>query len=140
MLNFLSLDYGDVYIGLAISRRKTLALGFETWRNTRRLEKEKWWQEIISRLSAVIKTEKINKLIIGLPKTLAGGSSPQTDLVLSFIKYVKIRLNIPIIAIDERLTTKEAEKKQAVNPHQEAARMLLENYLNILCQRQSSCQ
>ena len=78
--------------------------------------------------------------MVGLPLTLKGQYSRQTEIVLDFIEQLKADLKIPILTIDERLSSIAAEKslqEQSVKTGYEkgrvdetAAAIFLQEYLD----------
>ena len=48
--------------------------------------------------------------MVGLPLPLKGNYSKQTEIVLAFIDQLKSDLQIPVMTIDERLSSVAAEK------------------------------
>lgn len=122
----LALDYGEKHVGLAMSDPEDrIALKYKTiiYQNQAQLMQE---------LEQICQSEQITKIVIGLPKSLRGGDSPQTRQVLQFAKYVKMKLSRSVILEDERLTTKQAEKSGEKNLHEESARLILQTYLDKL--------
>ena len=100
----LGLDYGERRIGMALSDplriiAKPLAI----------IDRKKTI-DYLSKISNIVSEKKITSVVVGLPITLKGKNSKQTDNVLAFIEQLKANLKIPIIAIDERLSSVAAEK------------------------------
>ena len=100
----LGLDYGERRIGMALSDplriiAKPLAI----------IDRKKT-ADYLSQISNIISEKKITSVVVGLPITLKGQNSKQTEIVLAFIDQLKANLKIPIIAIDERLSSVAAEK------------------------------
>ena len=100
----LSIDYGDKKIGLAISDlTKIIAKPFKTIRNTSH-------QDVIHIIKEIIKEKSIEKIVIGLPKTLKNTFSKQTIKVQKFITILQDNIDLPIISYDERLSSVEAKR------------------------------
>ena len=100
----LGLDYGERRIGLALSGpmgiiAKPLAI----------IDRQKT-KDHISRISEIISEKNISSIVVGLPLTMKGSYSQQTEIVLAFIDQLKSDLQIPVMAIDERLSSVAAEK------------------------------
>jgi putative Holliday junction resolvase len=100
----LGLDYGERRIGMALSDplriiAKPLAI----------IDRKKT-TDYLSQISNIVSEKKITSVVVGLPITLKGQNSKQTDIVLAFIDQLKANLKIPIIAIDERLSSVAAKK------------------------------
>lgn len=130
----LALDIGSVRIGVAVSDGLHLMahpLTTLKWRNEKTL---------LDDLDKLITENKCNTLVIGIPYTLNGNISIQTNKVLKIINFLKESVEIKIETIDERLTTKLAEnqlkdvnKKVSKNRHiidQLAAVNILQTYLD----------
>ena len=52
----------------------------------------------------------MSKIVVGLPLTLKGNNSKQTDDVICFVNKLRVKVQLPIITIDERLSSTAAEK------------------------------
>ena len=132
----LGLDYGERRIGLALSD----PLGIIAKPLT--IIDRKKTADHISRISEIVSERKITSIVVGLPLTLKGGYSKQTEIVLAFIEQLKSDLQIPVVAVDERLSSVAAEKslqEQAVKTghnkgrvDETAAAIFLQEYLDSL--------
>ena len=130
----LGLDYGERRIGLALSD----PLGIIAKPLT--IIDRKKTADHISRISEIVSERKITSIVVGLPLTLKGNHSKQTEIVLAFIDQLKSDLQIPIMTIDERLSSVAAEKAlqaQAVKTghnkgrvDETAAAIFLQEYLD----------
>ena len=100
----LGLDYGERRIGLALSD----PLGIIAKPLT--IIDRKKTADHIYRISEIVSERKITSIVVGLPLTLKGDYSKQTEIVLAFIDQLKSDLQIPIMTIDERLSSVAAEK------------------------------
>ena len=130
----LGLDYGERRIGLALSDPlRIIAKPFKI------IDRKKT-ADHISRISEIVSERKITSIVVGLPLTLKGGYSKQTEIVLAFIDQLKSDLQIPIMTVDERLSSVAAEKSlqaQAVKTghnkgrvDETAAAIFLQEYLD----------
>ena len=104
MSRILGLDYGERRIGLAISD----PLGIIA--KPLRIIDRKITADYIAQISEIITEKKIISIVVGLPLTLKGYHSEQTKVVLAFIEQLKSEFQIPIMEIDERLSTVAAKK------------------------------
>ena len=130
----LGLDFGERRIGLALSD----PLGIIAKPLT--IIDRKKTADYISRISEIISERKITSIVVGLPLTLKGGYSKQTEIVLAFIDQLKSDLQIPIMTVDERLSSVAAVKSlqaQAVKTghnkgrvDETAAAIFLQEYLD----------
>ena len=130
----LGLDFGERRIGLALSD----PLGIIAKPLT--IIDRKKTADHISRISEIVSERKITSIVVGLPLTLKGDYSKQTEIVLAFIDQLKTDLQIPIMTVDERLSSVAAEKSlqaQAVKTghnkgrvDETAAAIFLQEYLD----------
>jgi len=102
MARILSIDYGEVRVGLAMSDiTNTIATGLDT------LVINKNKSILIDKVKELIQEYNIEKIVIGYPKNMNGTLSQKTEEVDKIIKKLKA-LNIKIVKWDERLTTVSA--------------------------------
>ena len=88
----------------------------------------------------IVAEKNITSIVVGLPLTLKGHYSKQTKIVLACIDQLQSNLHIPVMAIDERLSSVAAEKslqEQAIKTGHEkglvdetAAAIILQEYLD----------
>lgn len=99
----LAIDYGEKWIGLAISDPLQLtaqplgsyALGSEE-------ENRLFFAELL-------KKYEVSLIVIGWPLKMNGQPGNQTSLVEKFAEWLKKNFDLPIVFWDERLTTKQAQ-------------------------------
>ena len=104
MNRILAIDYGDVRIGLAMSDlMQIIAKPFKTIKNT-------GYAKIFIELENIIEKNNVGKIIVGLPITLKGQYSEQTNKVVSFVKELQLNIKIDIDTYDERLSSFQAKK------------------------------
>ena len=83
MSRVLGLDYGERRIGLAISDPLgIIAMPLTT------IDRNKT-EHLISKISEIVSEKKITSIVVGLPLTLKGHYSKQTEIVLAFINKLK---------------------------------------------------
>lgn len=130
-MRLLGIDFGSKYIGLALSDPlKSLARPFKTIPSNDKLLEE---------IKKICQEEEVEKIILGLPKSMDGSIGPQGEKTLQFKKELESFLDLPIELEDERLTSKLAsnllkdEKKKIKESKAElnklAAQLILESYL-----------
>src|SRR5574341_934642 len=107
-MRVLAIDYGAKAIGVAISDE--LQLTVRPLMTVRR-EKRKYAQ-IIEQIGALITEHEIGTLVVGLPLNMDGTRGPAVERVESFIEDLRRNLSIPIVTIDERLTSYEARSEE----------------------------
>ena len=121
-MNYLGLDYGEKNIGLAKATSELkIATPFKIIKNS---------AGVCEELQKIIKTEKIDELVVGYPLTLKGGVGQQAEVVEEFIEKIRI-FNLPINRQDERFSSKSAVAGQADNDASAAA-LILRTYLERL--------
>ena len=104
MGRFLAIDFGEKRVGLALSDpMKIIAKPFKTIFYSNQ-------NDLINKIALIIKDEKIEKIILGLPKGLKGNTTSQTNIVIEFYKYIKDKIDTPIVMEDERLSSVSAKK------------------------------
>ena len=137
MSRILSIDYGDVRVGLAVSDELLItAQGLDTLTINGSIKK------LISHVKELKEEYKLSKIIIGYPKNMDGTKSEKTEIVDEIVERLEKAINIPVIKWDERLTTVSAyktmkelnisQKKKNVYADKLAATYILEGYLNSL--------
>ena len=100
----LGLDYGERRIGVALSDPlKIIARPLIT------IDKKKI-NDYFSKILEIINNNDVSTVVVGLPLTLKGDNSKQTDDVIYFVNKLRVKVQLPIITIDERLSSTAAEK------------------------------
>ena len=133
-MSSLGLDFGAKRIGVARSDELNFmahAVGFIKHENE---------NQILQELRKIIDEFRIEKVVVGLPKTMKGETGTQAEKVLSFVEFLRQRLSCPIVTWDERLTTAEAERalvaqdmsraKRKEKRDAIAAEIMLQSYLD----------
>ena len=104
MKRALGIDFGDVRIGLALSDlTKTISKPFETIKYTN-------LEDLSLQLKVIIEEKEVDTLVVGIPFNMSGKDTKQTVKVREFVLFIETIISLPIHLIDERLTSKEAEK------------------------------
>ncbi len=136
MSRILGIDYGAARTGVAITDALGItAQGLETI-NSNGSDKV-----LLKRLEEIINEYNVSTIVIGNPLNMDGSISKRSETTDLFIHKLKSRFNkIPIIKVDERLTTVEAYKtmnflnvkgkRQKALVDTIAAVYILENYIN----------
>jgi len=87
----------------------------------------------LTEVSKLITEEKIQSVVVGLPISLDGKENAMAGRIRAFGEQIVSSTGIPVMYEDERLSTKEAEKKRLpgsrVNIDSLAAQVVLENFL-----------
>lgn len=129
----LAIDYGEKWIGLAISDPLQLTaqpLGSYCLRSEE--ENRLFFAEIL-------KKYEVSLIVIGWPLQMNGQPGNQTNLVEKFAEWLKKNFNLPVVYWDERLTTRHAQalmQEQKIKPikgkkieHTLVAILILESFL-----------
>lgn len=100
-LNIMALDVGERRIGLAIaSSASRLSSPFKTIVNS---------DSVLVELGEIISQESINLLVVGLPRSLEGNNTSQTDFSRVFADKLKVSVDIPVYLEDEALSSVRAK-------------------------------
>lgn len=129
----LGIDVGEARIGLALSDELgMLAHPLETIQ-----VKE---GRAVHRISGIMKREKVDTVVIGLPRNMDGTYGPAAEKVRAFAKKLESLIPCRILFEDERLSTVAAqrslhaagrnEKKSRAVIDQVAAQIILQGYLD----------
>lgn len=127
--NILALDVGQTRVGVAIASQLA--------RLPRPLATLKVDDSLVDRIKELTKTEGISEVVIGLPRSLDGDDTGQTEFTRRFVRRLELALGLPVRLQDEALTTKKAlrELREHKNVRPEitqdslAAVYILEDYL-----------
>lgn len=133
----LGLDYGSKTVGVALSDELgLLAHPFKTIFR----ERESKLRQTIAELRKIIEDHNIEKIILGLPVNSDGSFGVRVNKTLEFKELLSKKLGLPIILIDESLSTVEANEvlfccnipasKQKQYLDSIAAAVVLQEYLN----------
>ena len=136
-MRIMGLDYGSKTVGVAISDELLLtAQGKEI---IRRKEENKL-RKTLARIEELIQEYKVERIVLGLPLNMDQTPSERSQLCLEFKDKIDRRTGIPVVMMDERLTTVEAdeimneagirgrERKEYVDMI--AAQIILQDYLD----------
>ena len=104
MERILGIDVGDKRIGVAVTDPlQTTAQGVMTLKRKTRDDDLEAFRDLIAKY-------EIKKVVAGLPLNMDGSESAQTRKTVNFCQFIKKRLDVEIIYIDERLTSSWSEK------------------------------
>lgn len=127
-MKILALDVGDRWTGTALSDPTgLLAKPYKTVQTS----------ELVDFLTNVLATESISTIVVGLPLTLRGTESEQTQKTKAIAYELKETFGvINWVLWDERLTSKQAKKlkraktkEEKLRSHAIAAALILSTYL-----------
>ena len=124
MTRVLALDYGSARCGAAVSDPSgTLATPLAAVERpaTRRG---------LAAIARLVEEHEAQRVIVGLPLTLAGEEGAQAEETREFARKLGERLSVPVELHDERLTTRQAERSGGrADADSRAAAHLLEAWL-----------
>ena len=129
-MRLLGIDYGVKRIGLAISdESETIA----TAQAPLLVSDE---ADALKKIAQVVLTEKIAKVILGLPVSMSGQEELQAQEVKKFGTKLARIINQQIDYVDERLTTSQSRAMLAgagknVSLDSASAQIILQTYLDI---------
>jgi putative Holliday junction resolvase len=115
----LGVDYGQSKVGLAISDTETkIAVPLTVVS----------FNDLNLKIEDLIKSEKVEKIVVGLPLGLNGQETEQTREVKEFIKDLRTKTKAEIVTEDERLSTALAKKQGKDDAV--AAMYILQSYID----------
>jgi RNAse H domain protein, YqgF family len=130
----MSIDYGDVRTGIAISDIRGILA------SPLCVIKESYQPKLVDKIIELINENKIEKIVIGLPRNMDGSYGYRCDDCKSLGQAISEKINIDTEFEDERLTTvmahnilsdnnvRGAKRKQTVDAV--SAVMILQSYLD----------
>ncbi|HEU4966886.1 MAG TPA: Holliday junction resolvase RuvX [Candidatus Saccharimonadales bacterium] len=126
----LALDIGEARVGLAVAN--TMARIAHPSGALLRTE------HIFDDIAALCRRERVDTLVLGLPRGLQGQDTPQTAVARAFGETLAAHVSLPQVWQDEAVTSvrAEAELKQRRKPYTKgdidalAATYILEDYLH----------
>lgn len=132
-MRYLGLDLGTKTLGLAISdKTNTISSPYQTLHY-------KEYEELIFFLKKIVEEKEIGTFVLGYPKNMNNTLGPAVERTQAFKAVLEKHFSIPIVLIDERLSTVEAEnilistdtkrkkRKQIIDSY--AAAIILDTYL-----------
>ena len=135
-MRILGLDLGSRTVGIAISDALgIIASGVETYRFL-----DGRYDLALNRVIEIVKERKVDKIVLGYPKHMNGDIGEKALLCEEFKRNLEESINIEVVLVDERWTTKLAnnrlleadisrkKRKQVIDKM--AAVVILQNYLD----------
>ena len=136
-MKYLGLDLGTRTLGIAISDATHLVA---TPVKVLRFE-DSMYEDTIAPLKEIIESEKISKIILGLPKNMNNTIGDRATTTLEYKAMLERNFDVPVIMQDERLSTVAAHnymleadlsrKKRKAKVDGLAASIILQTYLDI---------
>ena len=103
-MRYIGLDLGKKTLGISLSDKLGLVASF--YKNIKYEDEEKLLEE----LSYIINKEKIDKIVLGLPKNMDGTLGFRAEETIEFKEKLEKKTAKPVLLEDERLTTKVAQQ------------------------------
>jgi putative holliday junction resolvase len=125
-VRLLGIDVGEARTGVAVSDRHAITcspLPVIVERNR---------DEVLLRIVALAEEHGVGQIVVGLPRPLKGGTNRQMEETLEFMSRLEKLIAVPVLAWDERYTSKLAGRPGARGAGQDsvAACYLLQSYLD----------
>jgi putative Holliday junction resolvase len=128
----LCLDVGERRIGVALSDpegRLASPLGVIVRRSASR---------DFEQVAQLVQQHGVERVVVGLPRTLAGEIGPQARRVQRWAERLRAHLSVPLVYWDERYSTAEATRRLAASGSRRrrtaldaaAAAVILQEYLD----------
>ena len=135
-MKYLGLDLGTRTLGISKSDiTGTIATTYKTIRFN-----DSVYIELLPQLKEIIEEEKIDKIVLGLPKNMNNTIGERGNTTIEFKQLIEKELDIEVILQDERLSTVEAtnymleadisRKKRKEKIDSLAANIILQTYLD----------
>lgn len=129
----MALDVGERTVGIALTDpEQRIASPHSTLRRTS-------IDEDIRSLCRLIQDHQVDRVIVGLPRSLSGDLAYQAEQTLRFVEQLRGAIAAPIVTWDERFSTAEAlrsmesgglrKQKRQERVDQIAAAIILQGYL-----------
>lgn len=133
-MRIIGLDYGEARIGVAVSDI------LETIANPLDTICEKNREKQLEKVCEVIRRERAEKIVVGLPKRMDGSMGHRAEYTKEFADELASMCNVPCVMWDERLSSSEAHrlldtggvggKKRKTKVDKIAAVLILQTYLD----------
>jgi len=135
----MGIDVGERRIGLAISdATRTLARPLKTLAV---VNVEEGLRSVVAEIARLTKEDdSLSTIVVGLPVRLDGSPSEQTSRVANFVSTLRESTPLPIVTVDERLSSVEAESRMSIGTKDwrerkkkldaAAAAVILQDYLD----------
>ena len=130
----LGVDYGEKRIGVAVSD----ALGIAA--TPVEVVQQATPAAAADRIAEIARDREVETLVFGLPVNMDGSDHPSAPRIEAFAALCAQRTGLPVEYVDERLTTKQAErhlgrakqtrKSKKAKVDKVAAALLLQNWLD----------
>ncbi len=101
-MRILGLDVGEKRVGVAISDpTNIIAQPFDV------IERD---GGEFDRIAGIVKENDVGEIVVGYPKNMDGSVGPMAKKIEEFVGKMSELVDVPVVFIDERLSTVEAER------------------------------
>ncbi|MEJ5250421.1 MAG: Holliday junction resolvase RuvX [Chthonomonadetes bacterium] len=107
MARVLALDIGERRIGVAVSDETA------TISQPLAVISREGVAKDVARIAQLIREHAVGEVVVGLPYTLRGEQAQSAQKVHQFISHLRDALNVPVMLVDERLSTVEADRRMS---------------------------
>jgi len=133
-MRILAIDHGTKRMGIAISDELGII--------AQPLEfiPAEPFAEFLDRLKEIIRDKQVELMVVGMPRNMDGSYGPAALKVQEFVAVLKSSITVPIKALDERLTSAQANRalilgnvrrdQRKTKVDKMAAAILLQGYLD----------
>lgn len=135
-MRYLGLDLGSKTLGIAISDLTETIASTLTTLNF----KDEDYDSLLVELKSIIEEEKIDKIVLGLPKNMDNTLGTRAEITIEFKEKLENAFNLEVILEDERLTSvisnqvlitaDLSRKKRKKKVDGVAAQLILQSYLD----------
>lgn len=125
-MKYLSIDYGEKKIGIAISDAEG-RIAFP-----KKIIYNRGQERILAQLKELIKEQNVSRIVVGLPLGAQGEETEQSAKTRAFTDFLHKETTIAIDFENEFLTTHMAERMGVTREHvdEAAAALILQSYLD----------
>jgi putative Holliday junction resolvase len=101
-MRVLGIDLGRARTGLALSDPHELTC------SPLEVLEERNREHLLQKIMRIAEEHEVTRIVVGLPRPLAGGTNAQSEEVKVFVKALATRSTVPVVTWDERYTSKLA--------------------------------
>ena len=103
-MRLLSLDVGDRRIGIALSDPLGITATPLPAVDRKRV------RDASAAVLSLAREHEVEGIVVGFPLTLSGEAAHQAAKVRDFVRMLESQTELPVVAVDERFSTQEAER------------------------------
>ncbi len=140
----MALDFGTKTIGVALSDELQMTARPLTTLRRHQLK----FAQVLEHIAILAAAHEVGTLVVGLPLNMDGTRGPAASRVESFVAQLRQFVQVPIVMLDERLTSFEAEqllremgvgeRERRARSDEYAALLILRDYLDSLAHKRNS--